>query len=228
MPSYISSYVASYTMPSRTGRFSPLSVSGCCSLSGIRSRRGMTLSEVAPDLALTRSSPKKRLMGSGRWLTQQLLSSATTENFGRRNRSFPGGMAQKWWTKGWAERRSKGDKLAREVVWVWVDADQWMGWLKGMYLVNWGKRPGIVVSDPKELAYWNRDLSFEPITSDTVYETIEQGILTNRLKPLSSRSLFDRLAHRLALLTDSSFKSYFSSHPFALVFFIISSWVAGW
>ncbi|SGY32816.1 BQ5605_C002g01414 [Microbotryum silenes-dioicae] len=98
MRSYISSYVASYTMPSRTGRFSPLNVSGCCSLSGIRSRRGMTLSEVAPDLALTRSSPKKRLMGSGRWLTQRLLSSATTEIFGQRNRSFPGGMAQKWWS----------------------------------------------------------------------------------------------------------------------------------
>ncbi|SGY54971.1 BQ5605_C006g03941 [Microbotryum silenes-dioicae] len=98
MRSYISSYVASYTMPSRTGRFSPLNVSGCCSLSVIRSRRGMTLSEVAPDLALTRSSPKKRLMGSGRWLTQRLLSSATTEIFGRRNRSFPGGMAQKWWS----------------------------------------------------------------------------------------------------------------------------------
>ncbi|SCZ97875.1 BZ3501_MvSof-1269-A2-R1_Chr7-2g09346 [Microbotryum saponariae] len=138
--------------------------------------------------------------------------------------------------KGWAERRSKGDKLAREVVWAWVDADRWMGWLKGMYSVNWGKRPGIVVSDPKELAYWNRDLSSEPITSDSVYETVEQGILTNRLKPLSSRSFFDRLAHvslnsvesRLALLTDSSFKSYFSSHPFALVFFVISSWLAGW
>ncbi|KDE02462.1 hypothetical protein, variant [Microbotryum lychnidis-dioicae p1A1 Lamole] len=119
--------------------------------------------------------------------------------------------------KGWAERRSKGDKLAREVVWAWVDADRWMGWLKGMYSVNWGKRPGIVVSDPKELAYWNRDLSSEPITSDTVYETIERGILTNQLKPLSSRSFFDRLAH-----------SYFSSHPFALIFFIISSWLAGW
>ncbi|SGZ31148.1 BQ5605_C047g12319 [Microbotryum silenes-dioicae] len=85
MRSYISSYVASYTMPSRTD---------------IRSRRGMTLSEVAPDLALTRSSPKKRLMGSGRWLTQRLLSSATTEIFGRRNRSFPGGMAQKWCATG--------------------------------------------------------------------------------------------------------------------------------
>ncbi|SCV70598.1 BQ2448_3360 [Microbotryum intermedium] len=129
---------------------------------------------------------------------------------------------------GWAERSRKGDKSAREVVWAWVDADRWMAWLKSMYSVNWGKRPGIVVSDPKELVYWNRDLSFEPITAESVYETVEQGILTNRLRPLSSRSFFDRLAHRFMLLTDSSFKSYFSSHPFALVFFVISSWMVGW
>ncbi|SGY45884.1 BQ5605_C001g00352 [Microbotryum silenes-dioicae] len=49
MRSYTYSYVASYTMPSRIGRFSPLNVSGCCSLSGIRSKRGITSPEVMVD-----------------------------------------------------------------------------------------------------------------------------------------------------------------------------------
>lgn len=51
--------------------------------------------------------------------------------------------------KGWHARRSE-QFGSRDVLWAWVDGDRWGGWAKGMYQVQEGKSPVVlVVGDPK-------------------------------------------------------------------------------
>lgn len=51
--------------------------------------------------------------------------------------------------KGWHTRQSERVG-SRDVLWAWVDGDRWGKWAKGMYQVQEGKSPVVlVVGDPK-------------------------------------------------------------------------------
>ncbi|KAL8277874.1 hypothetical protein RQP46_009693 [Phenoliferia psychrophenolica] len=124
--------------------------------------------------------------------------------------------------KGWESRLKKdAQKDERPVIWAWVDGDKWASWAKSLYGVKAMQDPVIVIADPKDLTYWKVGIENVPlsISGETVYELIEDGIYTGKVKPESSRNLLERFGNSISIKAASARDSAIN-HPLLALFLV--------
>jgi len=95
-------------------------------------------------------------------------------------------------------RVSKSNKGSRDVVFTWMDADKWAGWLKNMYGVKAGDRPAIVIADHSTYLYYDKDHQGEAIklTSPSIFSAVD-GIIQGSITPKHSENFAERLSRFL-------------------------------
>lgn len=121
--------------------------------------------------------------------------------------------------KKWRLRKSYIGK--QDVVFTWMDADQWGSWMKSMYGVKVKEQPKVVVADHNRLIYWDRDTAGQPIQLNTVsiFSAIE-GIYDSKIRSKHSENILER---SLRVLNSSltSTEGFIIAHPYMAVLLIL-------
>ncbi|KAG2130452.1 thioredoxin-like protein [Suillus bovinus] len=121
--------------------------------------------------------------------------------------------------KKWRMRKSYVGK--QDVVFAWMDADQWGSWMKSMYGVKVKDQPKVVVADHNRLIYWDRDTTGQPIQLNAVsiFSAIE-GVYDNKIRSKHSENILERF---LRVLNSSltSTESFIIAHPYMAVLLIL-------
>ncbi|KIJ19745.1 hypothetical protein PAXINDRAFT_165999 [Paxillus involutus ATCC 200175] len=95
--------------------------------------------------------------------------------------------------KKWRLRTSLSREARRDVVFSWMDADQWGKWMKSTYGIKAGTEPAVIVADHSRLIYYDRDGAGQPIklTSVSVASALE-AILGGTAKVKHSQNILER------------------------------------
>lgn len=121
--------------------------------------------------------------------------------------------------KKWRLRKSYVGR--QDVVFTWMDADQWGSWMKSMYGVKVKHQPKVVIADHSRLVYWDRDGTGQPIQLNAVsiFSAID-GVYGNKIHSKHSENILERLIR----VFNSSLKStegFIIAHPYMAVLLIL-------
>jgi len=121
--------------------------------------------------------------------------------------------------KKWRLRKSYVGK--QDVVFTWMDADQWGKWMKSMYGVKVKEQPKVVVADHNRLIYWDRDTTGQPIQLNTVsiFSAIE-GIYDSKIRSKHSENILER-SLRVFNSSLTSTEGFIIAHPYMAVLLIL-------
>ncbi|KAH7930318.1 thioredoxin-like protein [Leucogyrophana mollusca] len=118
--------------------------------------------------------------------------------------------------KKWRVRQGQAGQ--RDVVFTWMDRDQWGSWMKSMYGIKATTEPAVVVTDHSRLLYYDKDSNGQSIqlTSVSVFSAIE-GALSGTIRPKHSENFMERLVRyfnsRLV-----AFEEFVVEHPYFIAF----------
>ncbi|KAG1875422.1 thioredoxin-like protein [Suillus subalutaceus] len=121
--------------------------------------------------------------------------------------------------KKWRLRKSYVGR--QDVVFTWMDADQWGKWMKSMYGVKVKDQPKVVVADHSRLVYWDRDTTGQPIQLNAVsiFSAIE-GVYSNKIRSKHSENIMERLLRAFnSSLTNT--EGFIIAHPYMAVLLIL-------
>ncbi|KAG6329791.1 hypothetical protein ID866_9299 [Astraeus odoratus] len=128
----------------------------------------------------------------------------------------------------WRLKTNQGPGVAgrRDVVFTWMDAEQWAKWMKGMYGIKTSEEPQVVVADHGSLLYYDRDGSGQPLKMNFVsissaLEAIFKGAATAK----HSENMLERFVKSLnsAIV---GLESFVVAHPVVVVLCITMMFVA--
>ncbi|KAG2069761.1 thioredoxin-domain-containing protein [Suillus decipiens] len=121
--------------------------------------------------------------------------------------------------KKWRLRKSYVGK--QDVVFTWMDADQWGSWMKSMYGVKVNDQPKVVVADHNRLVYWDKDTTGQPIQLNAVsiFSAIE-GVYSNQIRSKHSENIMERLL-RAFNSSLSNTEGFIIAHPYMAVLVIL-------
>ncbi|KAI6009718.1 thioredoxin-like protein [Pisolithus marmoratus] len=127
-------------------------------------------------------------------------------------------IGKKWRLKMNQSQREGG---RRDVVFTWMDTDQWGKWMKNMYGIKAAGEIEVVVADHGRLLYYNKDGSGQPIKLNFVsissaLEAISQG---NAI-PKHSENIFER-AVKLLNSGVARLGQSITAHPYATILLIL-------
>jgi len=128
-------------------------------------------------------------------------------------------IAQKWRLRRAAGR---GESVGtRDVVFTWMDADQWGKWMKDMYGIRLKTEPEIVVADHEHLVYYNKDGSGHAIVLNSIsVASALEAILGGTARPKSSQNMIERTVYSLnAMLLRT--QEAIVEHPYMTVLAIL-------
>ncbi|KAL4075556.1 thioredoxin-like protein [Scleroderma citrinum] len=99
-------------------------------------------------------------------------------------------IGKKWRLK---VNQNLGKSGRRDVVFTWMDADQWGKWMKGMYKFKTSGEPEVVVADHGRLLYYDADGSGQRIKMNfaSISSTLE-AIFKGTAKAKHSENIFER------------------------------------
>jgi thioredoxin domain-containing protein 5 len=121
--------------------------------------------------------------------------------------------------KKWRLRKSYVGR--QDVVFTWMDADQWGSWMKSMYGVKANDQPKVVVADHNRLIYWDRDATGQPIQLNAVsiFSAIE-GVYSNKIRSKHSENILERLL-RVFNSSLTRTEGFIIAHPYMAVLLIL-------
>jgi protein disulfide-isomerase-like protein len=121
--------------------------------------------------------------------------------------------------KKWRLRKSYVGR--QDVVFTWMDADQWGSWMKSMYGVKVNGQPKVVVADHNRLIYWDRDTTGQPIQLNAVsiFSAIE-GVYSNKIRSKHSENILERLL-RVFNSSLTRTEGFIIAHPYMAVLMIL-------
>ncbi|KAG0698012.1 thioredoxin-like protein [Suillus ampliporus] len=128
-------------------------------------------------------------------------------------------IAKKW-------RLRKNYIGRQDVVFTWMDADQWGSWMKSMYGVKVKEQPKVVVADHNRLVYWDKDATGQPIQLNaiSVFSAIE-GVYSNKIRSKHSENILERII-RAFNSSLARTEGFIITHPYMAVLLIFGFLVA--
>ncbi|KAI6119926.1 thioredoxin-like protein [Pisolithus croceorrhizus] len=129
-------------------------------------------------------------------------------------------IGKKWRLKTNQSQREGG---RRDIVFTWMDADQWGKWMKNMYAIKAVGEPEVVVADHGRLLYYNKDGSEQPIKLNfvSISSTLE-AILQGTARPKHSENVFERAVQLLNWSVVQLGQSI-TAHPYVTVLLVLGS-----
>lgn len=123
-------------------------------------------------------------------------------------------IAKKW-------RLRKNHVGRQDVIFTWMDADQWGSWMKSMYGVKVKDQPKVVVADHNRLVYWDRDTTGQPIQLNAVsiFSAIE-GVYDNKIRSKHSENIMERILRAFNSSLTST-EDFIIAHPYMAVLLIL-------
>ncbi|KAF9236400.1 thioredoxin-like protein [Melanogaster broomeanus] len=127
--------------------------------------------------------------------------------------------------KKWRLRTSQGRGANRDVVFTWMDADQWGKWMKSMYGIQAGTEPEVVVADHGRLVYYDKDGTGKPIqlTSTGVTSALE-AIFSGTARAKHSENFLERTVRYFNSVL-VGLEGSIAAHPYMTVL-VIAAFVA--
>lgn len=125
--------------------------------------------------------------------------------------------------KKWRLKMNQGQHGGgrRDVVFTWMDTDQWGKWMKNMYGIKVAGEPEVVVADHQRLLYYNKDGSGQLIKLNFVsISSALEPILQGKARPKHSQNIFERVVQVLNSSVVRLGQSI-ATHPYVTVLFVL-------
>ncbi|KAG1740372.1 thioredoxin-like protein [Suillus lakei] len=121
--------------------------------------------------------------------------------------------------KKWRLRKSYVGR--QDVVFTWMDADQWGSWMKSMYGVKVKDQAKVVIADHNRLVYWDRDTNGQPIQLNaiSIFSAIE-GVYGDKIRSKHSENILERLL-RVFNSSLTNTEGFIIAHPYMAVLLIL-------